>query len=226
MVNIAIQIESRVLSIFKRCKSTLYVNSMKIITITGFKGGVGKSTTAFHLAEYFASFGKTILVDGDPNRTAIKWVERSSVPLSFLVADQRQAVRVVTGKDFIIIDTPARPDSDDLKELAAGCDLLILPTSPDVVSLQPMIETAKALKNAHFRALITLVPPSPSKEGELMRADLEVGGIPVFKSMIRRTSGFTKAAFAGVSVKNVIDSRLKKAWQDYEMLGDEIRQII
>jgi len=30
-----------------------------------------------------------------------------------------------------IIDTPARPDSDDMKELAEGGDLLILPTKPD-----------------------------------------------------------------------------------------------
>lgn len=198
---------------------------MKIITITGYKGGVGKSTTAFHLATYFAEFGQTVLVDGDPNHTAIKWAERSPAPLPFLVIDQRQAVRAVTGKDFIIIDTPARPDSDDLKELAAGCDLLILPTSPDVVSLQPMIETATALGKARYRALITLMPPPPNREAEIMRGDLEVGGIPVFKSMIRRTSGFTRAALAGVSVKEVHDSRLKKAWRDYESLGREIQKI-
>lgn len=199
---------------------------MKIITVTGYKGGVGKSTTAFHLAAFFADLGQTILVDGDPNHTAVKWAERAPAPLSFSVVDQRQAVRFVTGKDFIIIDTPARPDSDDLKELAAGCDLLILPTSPDVVSLQPMIETATALGDARYRALITLVPPVPSREGEAMRGDLEAGGIPVFKNMIRRTSGFTKAALAGVSVKNVRDSRLRKAWRDYESLGDEIQQIL
>jgi len=40
----------------------------------------------------------------------------------------------------VVIDTPARPESDDLKELSKGCDLLILPTKPDIVSLEPMLE--------------------------------------------------------------------------------------
>ena len=43
---------------------------------------------------------------------------------------------------------PARPKSDDLQELADGCDLLILPTIPDVVSLQPMLATAGDLPSS------------------------------------------------------------------------------
>lgn len=45
---------------------------MTILTVTGYKGGIGKSTTAFHIATYFSDIGKTVLVDGDPNRTAVK----------------------------------------------------------------------------------------------------------------------------------------------------------
>lgn len=199
---------------------------MKILTVTGYKGGVGKSTTAFHLAAYFSEIGKTVLVDGDPNRTAIKWSERSGKELAFEVADERQAMRLVQQKDFIIIDTPARPDSEDLTELAKGCDLLILPTSPDVVSLEPMIQTAQALGTANYRALITLVPPHPSREGELMKGELREGGIPVFETMVRRTVGFTKAALAGVAVRDLDDSRNRAAWTDYQALGKEIGKII
>ena len=200
---------------------------MTIITITGFKGGVGKSTTAFHLATYFSELGSTVLVDGDPNRTAIKWADRNSEPLPFAVADERQAMKLVQNKDFIIIDTPARPDSDDLKELAKGCDLLILPTSPDVVSLEPMLQTAQALGNdANYRALITLVPPHPSKEGELMRDDLREGNIPVFQTMIRRTVGFAKAAMAGLPIRDIEDVRARVAWEDYKALGDEIKELL
>jgi chromosome partitioning protein len=199
---------------------------MIIITITGYKGGIGKSTTAFHLAAYFSDLGKTVLIDGDPNRTAIKWAGRNSEQLPFTVADERQAMKSIPGMDFVIIDTPARPNSDDLKELAKGCDLLILPTSPDVVSLEPMLETARDVGEAKFRALITIVPPHPSREGELMRDDLNEGGIPVFKTMIRRTVGFAKAAMSGRPIRDIEDSRARAAWGDYKALGDEIREML
>lgn len=196
----------------------------KIVTITGYKGGVAKSTTAVHLADYLSDFGKTVLVDGDPNRTSVKWAEAGK--LAFEVADERQAMKHARNADFLVIDTPARPDSSDLKELAAGCDLLILPTAPDVLSLQPMLETARDLDGANYRALVSIVPPHPSKEGEIMRQDLEEGGIPVFKVMIRRTVGFPKAALEGVTIRYVSESKFRVAWNDYQRLGDEVMEIL
>lgn len=197
---------------------------MKIITVTGYKGGVGKSTTAIHLATFFSEKGKTILVDGDPNRTAIAWADRGSVP--FTVADERQAMKMIRDSEYAVIDTPARPNTDDLKELAKGCDLLILPTSPDVLSLQPMLETARDLGDANYRALIAIIPPKPSREGELMQKELEDGGVPVFTTMVRRTVGFPKAALAGVPIRDINEPRFKEAWKDYVSLGHEILEIL
>ena len=200
---------------------------MKIVTITGYKGGIGKSTTAIHLATYFSEHGKTILVDGDQNRTSVSWAERGGdAGLPFTVVDQRQAMRVVSSSDYIVIDTPARPDSDDLKELAKGCELLILPTSPDIVSLEPMLHTARELRDANYRALITVVPPRPSKEGELMQQDLREGGVPVFNTMIRRTVGFAKAALVGKPIRDLDDARAQAAWEDYRALGDEVIELL
>lgn len=197
---------------------------MKILTVTGYKGGVGKSVTAIHLATYFSEKGKTVLVDGDPNRTAVSWAARGKLP--FIVADERQAMRMVTGADYVVIDTPARPNSDDLKELAKGCELLILPTAPDVLSLQPMLETARDLGDANYRALLTIVPPYPSREGEQMRRDLRSALVPVFQTMIRRTAGFPKAALAGVPIRDLDDVRARAAWKDYIALGAEIMEIL
>ena len=197
---------------------------MKLITVTGYKGGCGKSTTAIHLATYFSDRAKTLLIDSDPNRTSIEWSRRGSLP--FTVEDERKAIKLIPGSDYVIVDTPARPKSDDLQELADGCDLLILPTIPDVVSLQPMLATAQDLPStSNYRVLICIVPPYPSKEGEQMKEDLISGGIPVFNSTIRRTSGFGKAAIAGIPIRALKD-KTRVAWEDYKALGKEVEEII
>ena len=204
---------------------------MTIFTVTGYKGGIGKSTTAIHLATYFAQQGKTVLVDGDPNRTALNWAQRGeNAPddkkLPFLVVDERQSMRVIGGADFIIIDTPARPNSDDLEELAKGCELLVLPTPPDIISLEPMLQTAAVLGEANYRALLTVVPPKPSREGEVMQAELREGNVPVFDTMIRRAAGFAKAALQGRAIRDLGEARAATAWDDYRDLGDEISQLL
>lgn len=196
---------------------------MKILTVTGYKGGVGKSTTAIHIATFFSALGDVVLVDGDPNRTSVAWAERGHLP--FTVADERKAMKMVQGRDYVVIDTPARPDSGDLKELSEGCDLLILPTTPDVVSLEPMLQTANDLGSANYRCLLTIVPPKPSREGETMRDELQANGVPVFKTMVRRTAGFQKAALAGIPIRD-LSGRDRLGWLDYEELGREIMEIV
>lgn len=196
---------------------------MKVITVTGFKGGCGKSTTAVNLAAFLSDRGKVLLIDGDPNRTALSWSKRGSLP--YTVADERQSFKLVAGNDFVVIDTPARPDSSDLQELAKGCDLLILPTLPDVVSLEPMLATAQALGDANYRVLITIVPPAPSKEGDQMLVDLKDSGIPAFKTLIRRAAGFSKAALAGVPIREMT-GRDRLPWQDYLSLGKEVMEVL
>src|SRR5262245_25734520 len=159
---------------------------LKVVTVTGYKGGVGKSTTAIHLAAYFSTRGETVLIDGDANRTAVAWAARGEFP--FRVGDERQMAKLLQGAKYAVIDTQARPTSNDLQELAKGCDLLILPTSPDVVSVEPMLAIEKELQgmNANNRALITLAPSFPSTRGEQMQAEFDRVGVPVFRTIIRR----------------------------------------
>ncbi len=63
------------------------------VTVANFKGGVGKTTTAIHLAAFLAEQGETLLLDGDPNRSASAWARKGQLP--FTVADINQAKDMV-----------------------------------------------------------------------------------------------------------------------------------
>lgn len=195
-----------------------------IVTVASFKGGVGKTTTAVHLAAYLERRAPTLLLDGDPNRSATLWAKGNALP--FKVADEKHAARFVRDFEHTVIDTEARPATDDLRTLAAGCDLLVIPTTPDPLSLNALAQTVSALSSIgsdNFRILLTIVPPRPNRDGDEARAMLNSRGLPLFKGEIGRLIAFQKAVQEGVPVYDVKDPRAAQAWADYEAVGKEIR---
>ena len=194
-----------------------------IVTVASFKGGVGKTTTAVHLAAYLQGRAPTLLIDGDPNRSASGWAKRGELP--FRVIDERQAAKYARDHEHIVIDTEARPNREDLQALVEGCDLLVIPSTPDALALDALTLTVGVLKELgaeSYRILLTMIPPKPSRDGEEARAMLEEARLPIFAGGIRRLVAFQKAALAGVPVYEVQDPRAQAAWEEYRGIGEEL----
>lgn len=193
-----------------------------IITVAGFKGGVGKTTTAIHLACYFAQQSeKTLLVDGDPNRSSLSWSKRGTLP--FQVCDLMAAAKASRGKDHVIVDTEAHPDEDELEALASGCDLLVLPSTPDALALEALLATVDNLQNLDaYGVVLTMVDSRKKGTAEQARDTLKRLSIPVFNQMIRRLTAYEKAALSGVPVYETGDRFGRIAWGEYQSLAKEI----
>ena len=194
-----------------------------IITVAGFKGGVGKTTTALHIAAMFATSGNepVLLVDGDPNHSSLNWSKRGNLP--FEVCSLMAAPKASKKAEHIIIDTEGHPDPEDIADFADSSDLVILPTTPDALAVEAVINAVESFEHlSDYGVVLTMVDSRKRATAELAREALEKQGIPVYSQTIRRYTAYEKAALEGVPVYAVKDRFSKIAWGEYKNLSLEI----
>lgn len=195
-----------------------------IITVASYKGGVGKTTTAVHLAAYLQTLAPTLLLDGDDTRSATKWSQRGQ-GFPFKVADEVQAAKIARDYEHIVIDTGQRPKQVDLKALMEGCDLLVIPAVPAPLDTDGLVLTLQALQEIgadRFRVLIVKSPPPPQKDAAILRADLLKSEIPLFAAEIPRLKPFEDASAQGVPVSELKSPSARRAWEAYQSAGKEL----
>ncbi|MBD2097683.1 ParA family protein [Trichocoleus sp. FACHB-591] len=196
-----------------------------IITIASFKGGVGKTTTALHLAEYLGKrrkSSKVILLDGDPNRSALSWYERGQQRAAFTVMDGDEEPSAF---DHLVVDTPARTDPTELLPLASASDLLIIPSEISIFSLEATISTVSTLRSLSddkYRILLTMLPTRGLKREVNAREALNEAGLKVFNTGIKARTVYQDSALEGLSVADLRGDAATAAWNDYQALGKEV----
>ena len=199
---------------------------MPVISLAAFKGGVGKTTSAMHLAALLSDAdAPALVIDSDPNRSALTWARPHKLP--FQVCSDLEAARLLrqTTFNYVIVDTPARPNENDLEALVRGADLLIIPSTPETLSLDATAQMVKGLPaNANYRVLLTMVPPHPQRDGELALAALTKNGFQVFSQGIRRFKAYVDASTLGLTVNNVRGGG--KAWRDWTELKKELTPLL
>lgn len=204
----------------------------KIVTLAAKKGGVGKTTTALHLAQYLGKHAPTVLLDADEElRSAMDWFEGSSeyegwTFEAFPYAAFLQDNHLTDGMTYLVLDTKGGEDRDALVQLARQSQLLVIPCKPEGVSSKGLIRTLEPLIEravTNYRVLITDVPSAPSMDGLNLKYALKEQGVPVFETMIRRAAAIGKAADEGIAVRDVKGDRYAKLIaMDYELFGQEV----
>ncbi|WP_017302049.1 ParA family protein [Nodosilinea nodulosa] len=216
---------------------------MAVITIASHKGGVGKSTLAFHLAAVLSflddSEGQVLVIDGDENRSVLGWAsknETDSLPFKVVtLATQAKWFQAGNRATHIIVDTQARPSRDDLREIIGDSDLLIIPTPAQSLSIDTLplfLADLRALGvTTPYTFLLTLVD-SRTKDAVAAREYLRSMNVPLLDGQIRLFNAFQKAADQGVLVRDARAENGKRdrnagvAWNDCMGVGKEVWEII
>jgi chromosome partitioning protein len=128
-----------------------------------------------------------------------------------------------------VIDTKARPEEEDLRALALGCHLLVIPCTPDPLSLRALrltVNTLKLVGADRYRVLLTVVPPRPSRDGDDAREMIGQMEVPLFESSIPRLVAFQRAVLEGTTVAELKDPRGQQGWEEYKRVGVETELLV
>ena len=189
----------------------------KIILVTHQKGGVGKSTLTFNLAQNISSSAKVAVLDFD--------LQGSLSQLKELVTD----FEIIPFKgriddipkldyDFIFIDTPPYL-SNHLPKLIAIADLVIIPTKAGILDLLAIKGTLELIEDAN-KTTDTLVVFNMIKANTTLTIDILIGleeyNVKIANTHISDLVSFTKS----VLVKGVKND--KNAQKQLDKLTKEI----
>lgn len=157
----------------------------QIIASANLKGGTGKSTIAVNLACALAVRGhRVVLVDVDPQQTAVDWASGGALPLEVVAAPPidlhqqgrwpKRAVDLARRTDIVVLDLPPLVG----RILASGlmiADLVLVPITPSAVDVAPTAEVLRQIRLAResrqgTRPKALLVPNKVDLQGRYDRA--------------------------------------------------------
>lgn len=183
---------------------------MPVLALLNQKGGCGKTTLSIHIASALAAEGRVLLIDADPQHSALDWAAQAEDAGTFSITGlpkpiiHREISRLGKGFDWVIIDGAPRVNELARSAIAAS-DLVIIPVQPspfdvwaakDIVDIVRECEISRPKIQARF--LINRQFPNTTLAGEVVDA-LSEHELPTFATVIRNRTEYAKSARLGLT---------------------------
>lgn len=181
-----------------------------VVAVWGGKGGIGKTTSAFELADGFACIGKTLLVNADLKQadggaTELANLRGDDLPFELMESEEPTELRKLkTLRQFRYIVTDNAPHRETAKlRAAADADLVVVPMPIrhlDVRGVMSSIRLHLQPIGAKYKVLLTSVEHARRNKADTMQDTMRALGMPVYKTTIRRYDAHENAGSMGVSI--------------------------
>lgn len=176
---------------------------MQVIVIASQKGGAGKTTLAIHLAAQAAETRRVLVMDLDPQGSAMEWANRRGEKAPDVMAAhpatiQKEIDRAkVDGYELVVLDTAPHADHASL-QAARAADLVVVPCRPATFDIAAISATLDLCKLANKKAVIVLnAAPIRSKVVEEAAEAITEKGGSVSRIVIRQRVAFQHCLIDG-----------------------------
>ncbi|RTL03000.1 MAG: ParA family protein [Proteobacteria bacterium] len=213
--------------------------SAKVIVVTNQKGGCGKTTLAINLSGALGRTHKVLLVDGDPQGSASRWVASAddNVPFPSAIMNLshvtekvgREIKKYLIDYEYIFVDCPPAIDNKFTSSALMIADLAIVPVIPSptdlwsAVGIQQLISNVSEINDslqARLLANMCQTNTSISKEALSLISEFD---FPKFETDIYQRTAYRQAAAFGGTVFNLDNSKAK---QEITSLINEITNLL
>ena len=207
-----------------------------IISFLNQKGGVGKTTLAIHIADSLSRKDKKVLlVDADPQASALDWAENSENGNRFSVVGlpkktlRSELRNIEADYDYIVVDGPPRVHEIAMAAIAAS-DLIVIPVQPspfDVWSLKDIVDLVNEVKtiNEHLKTVLVInrkiVNTAIGRDVVNALADYN---FPILTTAICQRVAYAESIALGQTVLNTNSDM--KASEEIQALTNEILEVI
>lgn len=185
---------------------------MLTIATVNLKGGTAKTTTTVYLAHALRAQGMTaLIVDADPQGSALRWSEAAdwalpTVGLAVKNIHQRLAGIVPAGTDVVLIDTPPLDEQAGIVYSALrAADVVVVTMAPTMIEFERLpdvwaaIEEVESLRVSPGKAAVLLNRTIPNANSTPTFRDAIVeSGHTVLETTIPRRESIAQAFAAPI----------------------------
>ena len=199
------------------------------------KGGVGKTTTAVHLAVMLCRQGKALLIDGDPQASAASWAawrrdnpDLHPSPTTTCLSGKAiftEGRNLATGFENVVVDAGGR-DSMGLRSALLLAQRAVIPVGAsnlDAAAMTDLLEVVELARDFNpeldVRVLLTRVDPRTKDAAEMLEF-LAEQKLTVLPTKVCERVAFRRAIGEGATVQEL--GRDQAAIAEIESLYREV----
>jgi len=174
-----------------------------VVTVANLKGGAGKTTVAVTLAEAASYGGPVVLLDCDPQGSALDWSQLAadsghpfrSVVRGIPAADLQRRIRPETANYAVaVIDAPPPGALDIARAAIDVADVLVIPSPPNMADLRRVPATqAEAARHGIPAAVVFTLVRGGLADYAAARKALTDAGMRVFATWLPLSVAISRA---------------------------------